>query len=84
MPITKSAKKALRQNIKRRTLNRGKKRRIKELYKKMELLLSQGKKQEAKNLLPQYQKMLDKAAKRNTIHANKAARNKSKMAKKVK
>jgi small subunit ribosomal protein S20 len=49
MPITKSAKKALRQNIKRRARNLVYKNKIKGLLKEIRSLVSQGKTEEAKN-----------------------------------
>ena len=83
MPITKSAKKALRQNIKKRVHNLRKKRKIKGLQKQFRILISQNKTEQAKKLVPQIYKALDKAAKTNLIHENKAARIKSKIAKKI-
>jgi small subunit ribosomal protein S20 len=81
MPITKSAKKALRQNIRRKIRNLRAKRKIKDLKKKISVLFSQGKHDQAKNLLPQYYKLLDKAAKTNLIKQNKADREKSRITK---
>ena len=80
-PITKSAKKALRQNTKRRLRNLRKKRKVKGLQKKFRVLISQNKKEEAKKLLPEFYKTIDKAAKTGIIKANKAARLKSKITK---
>jgi len=79
MPITKSAKKALRQNIKRRKLNLQKINKIKNLIKKVRTLVSQNKKMEAVNLLPQVYKILDKAAKTGLIKKNTATRKKSRI-----
>lgn len=81
MPITRSAKKALRQNIRTRIRNLRKKRRIKDLNKKISVLFSQGKSDQVKDLLPQYYKLLDKAAKTNLIKQNKANREKSRITK---
>ena len=81
MAITKSAKKALRQNIKRRERNLGKKIKIKKLVKELRLLVSQKKAGEAKKLLPQVYKILDKAAKTGVIKKNTADRKKSRLAK---
>jgi len=81
MPITKSAKKALRQNIKRRKRNLGKKIKIKKLIKEIRLLVTQKKLEEAKKLLPQVYKILDKAAKVGVIKKNTADRKKSRLAK---
>lgn len=80
MPITKSAKKALRQSLKRRARNIQKKAKIKNLLKEVRNLVSQKKIKEAKKLLPQVYKILDKAAKTGLIKKNTAARKKSRIA----
>lgn len=80
-PIIKSAKKALRQNIKHRIRNLRKKRKIKDLKKEVKILVSEQKKEEAKKLLPKFYKALDKAAKTGVIKKNKASREKSKITK---
>ncbi|MCD6402429.1 30S ribosomal protein S20 [bacterium] len=84
MPVTKSAKKALRQSQKRRIRNLKRKIKIKEVLKKIERFLAEKKIKEAKNLLPQAYKLLDKAAKVGLIKKNTAARKKSRIAKAVK
>ena len=81
MPISKSAKKALRQNIRRRAINLRRKRKMKELIKKIEKLILENKKEEAKKLLPSVYKAIDKAAKRGVIKKNTASRKKSRLAK---
>lgn len=81
MPITKSAKKNLRKNKKRRILNLKRKKKIKELLKKFKLALLEKKLEEMKKILPLLYKAIDKAAKKNVIKENKAARMKSKIAK---
>jgi len=83
MPITKSAKKALRQSLRRRVRNIQKKRKIKNLIKQVKILVSQKKQEEAKKLLPQIYKILDKAAKTGLIKKNTAARKKSRIAKAI-
>jgi small subunit ribosomal protein S20 len=77
MPITKSAKKALRRSEKKRIRNLQKKKRIKNFLKEVRDLISQKKIEEAKKLLPQIYKILDKAAKTGLIKKNTAARKKS-------
>lgn len=79
MPVTKSAQKALRQNIKRKTRNLQKKKKIKDLVKEVKRLVSENKSEEAKKLLPQIYKALDKAAKTGLIKKNAAARKKSRI-----
>lgn len=81
MPITKSAKKALRQSKKRNKQNTTRKRNIKDLVKKAKDLVGEGKTEEAKKLLPQIYKALDKTAKAGTIKKNTASRKKSRMTK---
>ena len=83
MPITKSAKKAVRQNERRRIRNLGQKRKLKSLLKEVKTLISQKKIEEAKKLLPQVYKFLDKAAKRNLIKKNTASRKKSRISKAI-
>ena len=61
MPIIKSAKKALRQSKKRRINNIQKKKKLKEVIKKIQSLIAEKKTKEAKALLPQVYKLLDKA-----------------------
>ncbi|MFH1841172.1 MAG: 30S ribosomal protein S20 [Candidatus Nealsonbacteria bacterium] len=80
MPIIKSAKKALRQNIKHKERNLTYSNKMKSLIKKVRLLVSQDKTKEAKNILPQIYKILDKSAKENVIKKNTASRKKSRIA----
>jgi len=84
MAIKKSAKKAVRQSLKRRARNLIYKRKIKNLLKKIKNLLSQKKIEEAKSLLPQIYKFLDKAAKVGIIKKNTAGRKKSRITKLIK
>jgi len=81
MPITKSAKKSLRQNKKRARRNIQRKKKIKGLIKEVKKMLSENKVEEAKKLLPEIYKSLDKAAKVGTIKKNTAARKKSRITK---
>ena len=81
MPITKAAKKALRQEKRRRANNLQKKRKLKDLLKKIKVLISEKKLAEAEKLLPQIYKSLDKAAKTGLIKKNTASRKKSRTVK---
>jgi len=81
MPIKKSAKKALRQNVKRRARNLVYKNKIKALVKEVGGLISEKKLEEAKKLLPKIYKAMDKAAKVNVIKKNTASRKKAGIAK---
>ncbi len=77
MPITKSAKKALRQNKTRRVRNVRKIIAYKALVKDFRKLVTVGKKDEANKMLPKVYQTLDKAAKSGVIKKNKASRLKS-------
>ena len=83
MPITSSAKKALRQNKKRRLHNLTYRDNIKALVKKGLSLAKEGKYDELKGLLPSVYKALDKATKVGVIKKNTAARRKSLIARKL-
>ena len=83
MPITKSEIKSLRQTKKRRVRNLTYLKKMRMLLKEENKLLDSGKKDEAKALLPKVYKALDKAAKENVIKKNNAARNKSRITKKM-
>lgn len=83
MPHTKSAKKALRQNIKRRERNRAVKKTIKQLTKKFLATLKEGSAEERLAAFTAVQKKLDKAGIRRVIHPNAAARKKSQLARKL-
>jgi len=76
MPNTKSAHKALRQNVKRREHNRGITRAFKDAAKWY-------KKEPTGEGLSTVYKKLDKAAKTNAISQNKASRLKSRLAKRL-
>ena len=82
MPIIKSAKKALRQNIRRRKINLKRKADLKSIIKQYKKLVYSNK-DEAKKYLAQVYKKLDKSAKVNLIKKNKASRLKSRLAKLV-
>ena len=81
MPITQSAKKALRQAKTRRLRNMTKKEAYKKLVVSYRKLIAAKKIDEAKATLPAVQKALDKAAKTNIIAKNKASRLKSRLIK---
>ena len=80
MPITKSAKKALRQNERRKARNLLIKRKIKKLTKQARKLSLE----DAKKLLPELYQAFDKAAKRGILKKNTAARRKAKYARLLK
>lgn len=83
MPIIKSAKKRMRQDQKRREQNRAIQRRIKTVSGKLSQLINQKKTEEAKKKLPEVIAIIDKAASKGIWHKNKAAREKSKLMKRL-
>jgi small subunit ribosomal protein S20 len=83
MPITTSAKKALRQNKTRHARNLIRKESYKKLVVKYRKLVIAKSMDEAKKLLPLVFKALDKAAKSKVIEKNKASRLKSRLSKAV-
>lgn len=84
MPITQSAKKALRQSQTRRVFNLRRMRLMREFIKQFRALIKENKKDEAKKIWPQVQKAIDKAAKRGVIKKNNASRKKARLAKLLK
>jgi len=80
MPITASAKKALRQSIRRKARNLTRSNAYKLAIKELKKIAATGQ-EEAKKLLPKAYKAIDKAAKIGIIKKNKAARLKSSAAK---
>jgi len=81
MAITKSAKKALRQNTKRKKRNIERKTKMKDIVKEVRGLIAEKKFEEAEKLLPRLFKTLDKTAKVGVIKKNAASRKKSRIAK---
>lgn len=79
MPKTKSAKKALRKNLRNRAHNLSYLNKIKSLRKTIKKAIVNKNKDEAKKLLPKFYKIVDKAAKEKVIKKNKAARLKSRL-----
>jgi len=84
MPITKSAKKALRQSASRKKRNTVRKEVYKKEIKDIKALLSAKNTADAEKKLSTVYKALDKAAKTGAIKKNKASRLKSRIAKKFK
>jgi small subunit ribosomal protein S20 len=81
MPNIKSAIKAARQNIKRRKINLNALAKIKKAEKAVRKAATAANLDDAKKALQQAYAALDKAAKKNIIHPNNAARNKSRLSK---
>jgi small subunit ribosomal protein S20 len=83
MPHSRQAKKRDRQNEERRMHNKAIKSAMRTQVKKVEQALEGGDKNAAAKELPEAMKHLDKAAKRRVIHPNKAARDKSRLQRRV-
>ncbi len=84
MPITKAAKKSLRQNKRRKVKNLFRKRSYKDVSKKIIKLVKENKTKEAEKLLPNAYKAIDKATKTGVLKKNTGARKKSKLARLLK
>ena len=78
-----SAKKRVRQNAKRRTINRARKSRIKTQIKHLEAAVAASDAEAAKERYRLVVKKLDKTAATSTMHKKTAARKKSRLAKKL-
>ncbi len=78
-----SAKKRIRQNIKSRMINRGRKSAVKAQIKKFKEAVASGKAKDAKAQFTELTKSLDQVAATSTMHKNTASRMKSRLAKKL-
>ncbi|MEI6659802.1 MAG: 30S ribosomal protein S20 [bacterium] len=81
MPITKSAKKALRGSLVKQAVNNRTKKLVKESIKNIEKLVKEKKPAEAKKLLSSAYSAIDKAAKKGVIKKNNASRKKARLSK---
>ena len=81
MPNIKSAAKRRRQNEKRRLRNRGVRGRMRTQIKKFRQLLKEEKIEDARNMLQDLYSVIDKTVSKGVIHANTAARYKSRLTK---
>lgn len=84
MPITKSAKKALRVSTRQKKVNDQSKKRMKDEMKTIEKLARAKDVSGAKKSLAEAYSAIDKAAKRGVIKKNTAARKKSKLSRMAK
>lgn len=84
MPNTASAAKQARASVRRRIRNRAVTSYVHSIQKSFLSLLSSGKKDDAKALYPKLVSTLDKAVKRGLLHANAAARRKSRLGARLK
>ena len=83
MPITTSAKKALRGSKRKQVFNSRKKDQVYKTVKKFKKLIAGKSVAEAQKMFPQVQKVLDKAAQTGLIKKNTAARKKARLSKMV-
>jgi small subunit ribosomal protein S20 len=80
MPITQSAKKAIRGSLRKKALNDQRKKVMKEIIKKIEKIAKTDKAEALKMLSSAFQ-AIDKAAKRGVIKKNNAANKKFRLSK---
>ena len=83
MAHSRTAKKNIRKNEKRRLANRAANAAMRTEIKRVRAALEQGDVEAARAGLPRAQKLLDKAAKSRRMHPNKAARTKSRLARDI-
>ncbi|MEX0701478.1 MAG: 30S ribosomal protein S20 [Planctomycetales bacterium] len=81
MPNTQSAKKALRQNVKRRQLNRAQRSELRTVIKKFHTAVEGGDAEAGQTAYREVVRKLDQAAAQHLIHKNAAARTKSRLSK---
>jgi len=83
VPNLRSAKKRLRQDVKRRARNRWRKDRVKQAVKDFDEALAAGDKDKAAESLKAVYKQLDQVSAKGVIHRNAAARRKSRLARRL-
>jgi small subunit ribosomal protein S20 len=83
MPNHKSAEKRVRQNEKRRDINRGNRGRLRTGIKKLRSAMESGEAGSAQELLPQTVSLIDKAVQKGVLHRNAAARHKARLTARV-
>jgi len=83
MPITQSAKKAIRGSLRKKAINDSRKRAMKEIIKKIEKSAKMDK-DAAQKMLSAAFAAIDKAAKKGVIKKNNASRKKSRLSRLVK
>ena len=83
MPIKHNALKQLRKDRVRQTRNQAVRSQLKTLTRELTGLLRQQKTEEARTLLRQVSSLYDRAAKKGVVHANTAARHKSRLSRRL-
>lgn len=79
MPNHKSAEKRVRQNERRRVINKSNRARLRTAVKNLRATLAKGTEKEATELLPKTVSEIDKAVQKGVLHRNAAARHKSRL-----
>lgn len=79
MPNHKSAEKRVRQNEKRRLVNRSNRSSLRTQIKKLRTALTSGDKQQSQELLTPTIALIDKSVNKGVLHQNTAARYKSRL-----
>ena len=79
MPNHKSAEKRVRQNEKRRLINRGNRTKVRTYIKKVRAALESGNTDEIQQVLPVAISVIDKSVQKGVLHKNAAARYKSRL-----
>ena len=79
MPNHKSAEKRVRQSEKRRVINRGHRTKVRTYIKKLREALDSGDKAQVDKALPETISVIDKSIQKGVLHANAAARYKSRL-----
>jgi small subunit ribosomal protein S20 len=83
MPQLQAAKKALRVSQRRRAINDRWRRKMRATLRTVRTAINQGKKQAAQQAFDNAASVLDRTARRNIIHPNRAARKKSRLQKAI-
>jgi small subunit ribosomal protein S20 len=79
MPNHKSAEKRMRQNERRRKINRGNRSRVRSAIKNLRSAIGTGDTKQVTDLLPKTISTIDKAVQNGALHKNAAARYKSRL-----
>ena len=79
MPNHKSAEKRVRQNEKRRAINRGHKTKVRTYIKKLRTALDSGDAAQIATALPETISIIDKSVQKGVLHKNAASRYKSRL-----
>ena len=79
MPNHKSSEKRVRQSEKRRAINRSHRTKVRTYIKKLRSALESGSAQDVQKALPETISVIDKSVQKGVLHANAAARYKSRL-----